>query len=251
MGGAFSQRDAQAEGQTMSVPKGNAALAALEFVEDGMVLGLGSGSTVEIFLEKLGDKIAGGLKVSGVPTSQRTAECAREAGIPLLDLDRVERIDLTIDGADEIDQSFHLIKGGGACLLREKIIAHTSKRMLVIVDDRKMVDMLGTFALPVEVDPFCLGLTAQHVYDALLKSGCKDGQITLRQNKVESGPLITDGGHYILDCRCREIPDPVATARALADIPGVMESGLFIDFADVIIIGEVDHAKILEIKRDT
>lgn len=235
----------------MTVAKENAALAALEFVEDGMVLGLGSGSTAEIFLEKLGDKVAGGLKVSGVPTSQRTADCAREAGIPLLDLDRVERIDLTIDGADEVDQAFHLIKGGGACLLREKIIAHASKRMLVIVDDRKMVETLGEFALPVEVDPFCLGLTAQHVYDALLQSGCKDGQTTLRQNKDGSGPLITDGGHYILDCRCREIPDPVATARALADIPGVMESGLFIDLADVIIIGEVDHAKVLEIKRDT
>jgi ribose 5-phosphate isomerase A len=234
----------------MSVAKENAALAALEFVKDGMVLGLGSGSTAEIFLEKLGDKVAGGLKVQGVPTSQLTAEVAREAGIPLLDPDRVERIDLTIDGADEVDQAFHLIKGGGACLLREKIIANASSKMLVIVDDRKMVETLGAFELPVEVDPFCLGVTAQQVYDALLKSGCEDGVTTLRQAKDGSGPLVTDGGHYILDCRCRVIPDPVATASALLAIPGVMETGLFIDLADVIIIGEVDHAKVLEIKRD-
>lgn len=235
----------------MSVAKENAALAALEFVRDGMVLGLGSGSTAEIFLEKLGDKIAGGLKVTGVPTSRRTADVAVEAGIPLIDPDRVERIDLTIDGADEVDQSFHLIKGGGACLLREKIIANASAKMLVIIDDRKMVETLGAFQLPVEVDPFCLGLTAGQVYDALLASGCKDGVTTLRQNADDSGPLITDGGNYILDCRCREIPDPVATEKALAAIPGVMESGLFIDLADTIIIGEVDHAKVLEIKRDT
>jgi ribose 5-phosphate isomerase A len=235
----------------VSVAKENAALAALEFVKDGMVLGLGSGSTAEIFLEKLGDKVAGGLKVTGIPTSQRKADVARDAGIPLLDPDRVEHIDLTIDGADEVDQAFHLIKGGGACLLREKIIANASKKMLVIVDDRKMVETLGVFELPVEVDPFCLGVTAKQVYDALLASGCKDGVTTLRQMKDVSGPLVTDGGHYILDCRCREIPDPVATARALTAIPGVVESGLFIDLADVIIIGELDHAKVLEIKRDT
>ena len=234
----------------MSIAKENAALAALEFVRDGMVLGLGSGSTAEIFLEKLGDKVAGGLKVTGIPTSQRTAEVAREAGITLLDPDRVESIDLTIDGADEVDQAFHLIKGGGACLLREKIIANASAKMVVIVDDRKMVDMLGAFQLPVEVDPFCLGVTAKQVYDALLATGCSDGVTTLRQAKDGSGPLITDGGHYILDCQCLEIPDPTATSTALLAIPGVMESGLFIDLADIIIIGEVDHAKVFEIKRD-
>ncbi|MGB3456175.1 MAG: ribose-5-phosphate isomerase RpiA [Litorimonas sp.] len=234
----------------MSVAKENAAMAALEFVQDGMVLGLGSGSTAEIFLERLGDKVAGGLKVKGVPTSQRTADVAREAGVPLLDPDRVEHIDLTIDGADEVDAAFHLIKGGGACLLREKIVAQASKRMVVIVDDRKMVETLGAFELPVEVDPFCLGVTARQVYDALIASGCEDGVTTLRQNKDNTGPLVTDGGHYILDCRCRSIPDPIKTARALAAIPGVMETGLFIDLADVVIIGEVDHAKVLEIKRD-
>ena len=235
----------------MSISKENAATAALEFVKDGMVLGLGSGSTAEIFLDRLGDRVAGGLKVAGVPTSQRTAEVARDAGIPLLEPDRVERIDVTIDGADEVDQAFHLIKGGGACLLREKIIAQASDRMVVIVDDRKMVETLGAFPLPVEVDPFCLGVTATQVYQALLDTGCEDGVTTLRQTKDSSGPLITDGGHYILDCDCKVIPDPVKTAQALAAIPGVMESGLFIDLADVVIIGEVDHAKVLEIRRDT
>ncbi|MGB6231436.1 MAG: ribose-5-phosphate isomerase RpiA [Litorimonas sp.] len=234
----------------MSVAKENAALAALEFVRDGMVLGLGSGSTAEIFIDRLGEKVAGGMRVQGVPTSARTAECAVEAGVPLLDADRVDRIDLTVDGADEVDENFQLIKGGGACLLREKIIANASDRMIVIVDDRKMVETLGTFPLPVEVDPFAVGLTARQVYDALIATECTDGQTILRQDKNGSGPLVTDGGHYILDCKCREIPNPIETARALAAIPGVVESGLFIDLADVIVIGDIDHARVLEIKRD-
>ena len=234
----------------MSVAKENAATAALEFVESGMVLGLGSGSTAEIFIERLGERIAGGLKVSGVPTSARTAECAREAGVPLIDISRIDGIDLTVDGADEVDSHFHLIKGGGACLLREKIIAHASKRMVVIVDDRKMVDTLGAFPLPVEVDPFGMTLTADQIYHALRDTGCTDGVTTLRQNREGDGPLVTDGGHWILDCRAKSIPDPAATARALAALPGVMEHGLFIDLADVIVIGEIDHARVMEIRRD-
>ena len=225
-------------------------MAALEFVEDGMVLGLGSGSTAEIFIERLGEKVAGGLKVSGIPTSQRTAEVARESGVPLIDIARIDSIDLTVDGADEVDQNFHLIKGGGACLLREKIIAHASKRMVVIVDDRKMVDMLGAFALPVEVDPFGMTLTANQIYAALKATGCEDGVTTLRQTRDGDGPLVTDGGHWILDCRAKSIPDPAATARALSALPGVMEHGLFIDLADVIVIGEIDHARVMEIRRD-
>ncbi len=234
----------------MSVAKENAAMAALEFVADGMVLGLGSGSTAEIFIERLGEKVAGGLKVSGIPTSQRTADVAKEAGVPLIDIARIDSIDLTVDGADEVDQNFHLIKGGGACLLREKIIAHASKRMVVIVDDRKMVDTLGAFALPVEVDPFGMTLTANQIYAALKATGCEDGVTTLRQNRDGDGPLVTDGGHWILDCRAKSIPDPAATARALAALPGVMEHGLFIDLADVIVIGEIDHARVMEIRRD-
>lgn len=234
----------------MSVVKENAAMAALDFVEDGMVLGLGSGSTAEIFIDRLGEKVAGGLKVAGVPTSQRTADCAVEAGVPLIEPDKVDRINLTIDGADEVDPAFNLIKGGGACLLREKIIAHASERMLVIVDDSKMVETLGRFALPIEVDPFGMALTAEQVFDALKVTGCEEAQTVLRQMKDGSGPLRTDGGNYILDSRCRKIPNPVETALALSQIPGVMEHGLFIDLADVVIVGEADHARVIELSRD-
>jgi len=168
----------------------------------------------------------------------------------LAEPDKVDKIHLTIDGADEVDPGFNLIKGGGACLLREKIIAHASERMVVIVDDSKMVDPLGAFPLPVEVDPFGMALTAEQIYDALKATGCADAQTVLRQAKDGSGPLLTDGSNYILDSRCREIPNPADTAMALSQIPGVMEHGLFIDLADVIIIGEADHARVIEIKRD-
>lgn len=233
----------------MSVVKENAAVAALEFVENGMVLGLGSGSTAEIFIDRLGEKVAGGLKVACVPTSKRTAECAIEAGVPLIEPDKVDRINLTIDGADEVDPAFNLVKGGGACLLREKIVAHASDRMVVIVDNSKMVDMLGQFPLPVEVDPFGMALTAEQVFEALKQTGCEDAQTVLRQMKDGSGPLITDGGNYILDSKCKKIPNPAETALALSQIPGVMEHGLFIDLADVIIVGEADHARVIELSR--
>lgn len=234
----------------MSQAKENAALAALDFVEDGMTLGLGSGSTAEIFMEHLGERIAGGLRVQGVPTSARTAECAKENSIPLADANKVERIHLTIDGADEVNPDFCLIKGGGACLLREKIIARASDRMVVIIDQSKMVDTLGAFPLPIEVDPFGMALTAEQIYEALMDSGCEAGQTVLRQSKDGNGPLITDGGHYILDSRCRKIPNPADTAAMLASLPGVMEHGLFIDLADVIVIGEADHAKVMELSRE-
>lgn len=234
----------------MSVVKENAAMAALDFVENGMILGLGSGSTAEIFIDRLGEKVAGGMKVAGVPTSKRTAECAIEAGVPLIEPDKVDRINLTIDGADEVDPGFNLIKGGGACLLREKIIAHASERMLVIVDNSKMVDMLGRFPLPIEVDPFGMALTAEQVFDALKATSCEEAQTVLRQMKDGSGPLITDGGNYILDSKCRKIPSPADTALALSQIPGVMEHGLFIDLADVVIVGEPDHARVIELSRD-
>ena len=234
----------------MSIAKENAANAALEFVKDGMTLGLGSGSTSEIFIELLGEKVAGGWKIQGVPTSERTAECARENGVPLIDVDLVSRIHLTVDGADEVDPGFNLIKGGGACLLREKIIADASDKMVVIVDNSKLVDDLGKFHLPVEVDPFGMALTAEKIYAALTKSGCHNAQTVLRQNKEGTGPLITDGGHYILDCRCELIPSPEDTALRLSSIPGVMEHGLFINIADVVVVGETDHARVMELARN-
>ena len=162
----------------------------------------------------------------------------------------MSRIHLTIDGADEVDPVFNLIKGGGACLLREKIIANASDKMLVIVDGSKMVDTLGAFALPVEVDPFGMAVTAEQIYDALKSTGCKNAQTTLRQNKDGSGPLVTDGGHYILDCKCEVIPSPTDTALKLSQIPGVMEHGLFIDIADVVIVGETDHTRVMELARE-
>ncbi len=234
----------------MSEKKENAAHAALELIEDGMTLGLGSGSTAEIFIEKLGEKVAGGLKIQGVPTSQQTAKCAQENGVPLIDVDRVKKIHLTIDGADEVDPLFNLIKGGGACLLREKIIANASDKMAVIVDGSKLVETLGAFPLPIEIDPFGMALTAEQIYEALKVTGCENGQTILRQNKDGSGPLITDGGHYIVDSRCDIIPNPVETAIALSQIAGVMEHGLFVDIADMIIVGEDDHAKIMELSHE-
>ena len=234
----------------MSKAKHNAAIAALEMVEDGMTLGLGSGSTAEIFIEMLGGQVSQGLKVQGVPTSKGTAKCAKEFGVPLIDPDKVERIHLTIDGADEVDESFQMIKGGGACLLREKIIADASEQMAVIVDAGKIVKTLGAFALPVEVDPFAMALTAERIYAALMQSGCETATTTLRPIKRGKKPLITDGGHYILDCECKTIPDPMLTASLLASIPGVMEHGLFVNLATTVIIGEDDHAKVMEIVRE-
>lgn len=232
----------------MTQQKQNAAYAALELVEDGMTLGLGSGSTAEIFIAQLGKKIRQGMKIVGVPTSAATQACAKKHGVPLIEPDKAGKIHLTVDGADEVDPDFNLIKGGGACLLREKIIAHASDRMAVIVDAAKLKDQLGAFALPIEVDPFGMALTAEKIFEALIESGCKSGQTNLRMDKSGKKPLVTDGGHYILDCPCESIPNPAETARLLNEIPGVMEHGLFIDLATLIIVGEDDHAKVMEMK---
>jgi ribose 5-phosphate isomerase A len=234
----------------MNIAKKNAAIAALEMVEDGMVLGLGSGSTAEIFIDLLGTQVRQGLKISGVPTSAGTAACAKEHGVPLVDPDKVERIHLTIDGADEIDENFQMIKGGGACLLREKIIADTSEHMAVIVDASKMVKNLGAFPLPVEVDPFAMGLTVERIYTAMKQAGIENVETTLRSVKGGKKPLVTDGGNYIIDCACQEITDPMLLSGLLNSIPGVMEHGLFINLADTIIIGEKDMAKVMEIVRE-
>ena len=234
----------------MSKAKQSAAAAALDMVEDGMTLGLGSGSTAEIFIEFLGERVRGGLDVRGIPTSSGTAKCAQENGVPLIEPDRVDRIHLTVDGADEVDQNFQMIKGGGACLLREKIIADASEHMVVIVDNKKMVKTLGAFSLPVEVDPFAVALTAERIYAGLMQSGCETASTTLRQNAKNTGPLITDGGNYILDCACAVIPDPRHTAMLLASIPGVMEHGLFIDLASTVIVGRGSTAKVMEIVRE-
>lgn len=227
-------------------PKTHASRQALDYVKDGMILGLGSGSTAEIFIELLGIRVAAGLKVQGIPTSDQTKEAAREAGIDLLTIEHADRIDLTVDGADEIGPNFALIKGGGGRLLREKIIANASDLMVVIADESKLVETLGAYPLPVEVDPFGFSITAKKVFDVLKSNGDTRPDVKLRQEKNSTRPFITDGGHYILDCACGAIKNPAKTATQLCTVPGVVEHGLFIDLARVVIIGDDNGAQILE-----
>ncbi|WP_050616307.1 ribose-5-phosphate isomerase RpiA [Bacillus testis] len=198
---------------------------AAEYIKEGMVVGLGTGSTVYYTLQKLGMMVQEGLKVQGVPTSQATESIARQLGIPLLDVDKVDRIDLAIDGADEVDPALRLIKGGGGALLREKIIAHTADRFIVVADSTKCVPKLGAFPLPVEVVQFGYNLTAQKIEG--LGGKC-------RMRMAGDKPFISDNGHFIFDCIFNEL-NPSALGSALNHIPGVVENGLFVDMADRVI----------------
>jgi ribose 5-phosphate isomerase A len=211
-----------------------AAIRALDFVEDGMKLGLGTGSTVEAFLEVLAPRLKGGLTIVGVPTSERTAEKARSFAIPLADLDSLAPLDLTIDGADEADHALTLIKGGGGALLREKIVAASSKRMIVIVDETKLVTRLGRFPLPVEVTAFGHGATAAHVVHVLAVLGYHRIPVTLRLK--DGVPFKTDAGNLIYDCPLGAIADATVLGRSLSDIPGVVEHGLFVGLATALVI---------------
>ncbi|ACA19107.1 ribose 5-phosphate isomerase [Methylobacterium sp. 4-46] len=203
-----------------------AAARALDLVADGMRLGLGTGSTAAEFVELLGARVRAGLSVVGVPTSEATHRAAQAAGIPLTTLDETPELDLTIDGADEIDGARRLIKGGGGALLREKIVAAASRRMVVIADAGKRVETLGRFPLPVEVVPFGLAATRRAVEGALGRAGCA-GEVALRR-AADGAPFVTDGAHLILDAHLGRIPDPEALAAALAAVPGVVEHGLFL-----------------------
>lgn len=226
--------------------KMNAAVQALSYVSPGMIVGLGTGSTAEIFLEMLGARIKEtGLDVRGVPTSQRSSEAAESFGVPLMPVEHAERIDVAIDGADEVNPDFALIKGGGAALLREKIIAHAADQFIVVVDDSKLVSRLGAFPLPVEVDPFGFTLTAKAVFDALSSVGVASPRIEMRL-AGDGRPVKTDGGHVLLDCACGEIADAEAAAEALRCIPGVVEHGLFVGLTRTVIVGGADGADILE-----
>ena len=229
--------------------KRNAALAALEFVEDGMTIGLGTGSTAAFFVEYLAEEVAEGLVVRGVPTSEATRRLAEAHAIPLVPIDQVERIHICVDGADEIDAEANLIKGGGGALLREKIVASASDHMIVIADNSKQVERLGHFPLPVEVTPFGFTITAKKIYDALKQSGVMEPKVRLRETGEKGDPFVTDGGNYILDCACGLIPEPRRTAMKLALIPGVVEHGLFIDMARSIIFGDDEGAEVLEISH--
>ncbi len=215
-----------------------AAAVALEAVESGMRLGLGTGSTAAWFVRLLGDKVAGGLDVVGVPTSERTAALAREVGVRLVTLDEVDGLDLAVDGADEVDPGFNLVKGGGGALLREKIVAADSRRMIVITDESKRVEHLGAFPLPIEVVTFGLGATLRGIRAAAAACGLS-GDLTLRRTAAGE-PFVSDQGNWIVDAQFRRISDPQALASALGPIPGVVEHGLFIGLASTIIVAGKD-----------
>lgn len=210
-----------------------AARAALDHVRNGMRLGIGTGSTAEEFVRLLAVKVAGGMEIIGVPTSERTAKLCAELGVPLSTLDETPELDLTIDGADEIDAGLSLIKGGGGALLREKIVASASAKMIVIADESKIVETLGRFPLPIEVNRFGLRATEIAVRKAASSLGLS-GPLTLRMTGDE--PFVTDGGHLILDASFGRIPDARALSDALHAIPGVVEHGLFLGLADLAVI---------------
>ena len=220
-----------------------AALAALELVRPGMRLGLGTGSTADEFVRLLAERVAGGLDVVGVPTSERTGALAASLGIRLATLEELPELDLTVDGADEIGPGLALVKGGGGALLREKIVAAASARMVVIADASKVVDPIGAFPLPIEVNPFGLGSTRLKIAAAARALGL-DGPIVLRAS-ADGRPFVTDGGHYILDASFRRIPDPMSLANALVGIPGVVEHGLFLGLATAAVVARADGVDVL------
>ncbi|MEO5373940.1 MAG: ribose-5-phosphate isomerase RpiA [Alphaproteobacteria bacterium] len=203
--------------------------AAADMVRNGMTLGLGTGSTVAFFLRALGEKVKSGMKVRGVPTSERTANLCHQLGIELLDFASVDTIDLCVDGADEVDREFRIIKGGGGALLREKIVALASRRNVIIVDSSKMVDRLGAFPLPVEVVRF----GHHHVARRLREKG-----VIVQLRITGDDPYITDNGHYILDCRMGLLDDPAVTEAELKSMTGVVDTGLFIGHCNTVIIGK-------------
>lgn len=221
-----------------------AAEAALAHVRPGMKLGLGTGSTAALFVELLGEKVSHGLDVVGVPTSEATRELAERYGVPLTTLKEEPELDLTVDGADEIDPQLRLIKGGGAALLREKIVAFASKRMIVIADDSKLVETLGRFPLPIEVVPFGKETTRRAVERVARDLGLS-GEIDMRRAE-DACPIVTDGGHYIVDGKFGRIDRPEELAAALAAIPGVVEHGLFIGLADLALVASANGVVTIE-----
>jgi ribose 5-phosphate isomerase A len=210
-----------------------AAAKALELVTPGMRLGLGTGTTAAHFVELLAMRVAEGLDVVCVPTSERTRALAGLHAIPLTSIDASPELDLTVDGADEFDPEMRLIKGGGGALLREKIVAMASKRMIVIADSSKLVAVLGKFPLPVEVNVFGLEATRRMILAAAKACGC-DGEVRLRKTPVGQA-FVSDNGHYIVDCYFGAIPAPERLADRLVAIPGVVEHGLFIGIAKAVI----------------
>jgi ribose 5-phosphate isomerase A len=221
-----------------------AAARAVEFVRPGMRLGLGTGSTAKPFVELLAERVRTGLDVIAVPTSEATRHDAERLGVPLTTLDETPQLDLTVDGADEIGPDLSLIKGGGGALLREKIVASASARMIVIADTTKWVPVLGRFPLPIEVVPFGLAATQRAIEAAAVAAGCT-GPLRLRRTK-DGHAFVTDGGHWILDAAFERIPDPRSLADRLDGITGVMEHGLFIALAHVAVIAGAEGVRVVE-----
>ncbi len=215
-----------------------AAERALQYVEPGMKLGLGTGTTAAKFVEVLGPKVKAGLQVTCVATSTATEAQARALGINMTTLDEMPFLDLTVDGADQLDEELRLIKGGGGALLREKIVATASGRMIVIADASKRVAVLGSHPLPLEVVQFGLTATRNMVIALAADAGC-EGEITLRQGS-DGKPFVTDSGNYILDCAFGKIEDPEDLDEALKLIPGVVENGMFLGIADLAIVAGAD-----------
>src|SRR5580704_185043 len=215
--------------------KETAARASLPFVQEGNIVGLGTGSTAAHAVRLLGDRVRAGLKIRGIPTSTGTKALALAVGIPLSTLDEFQQVYVTIDCTDEFDPQLNLIKGGGGALLREKIIASASKQLVIIADSSKQVAVLGKFPLPVEVIAFAEALVAKKI-SAL-------GAKVLRRQSADGKPYITDEGHHILDCHFGQIPHPPALARILEAMPGIVEHGLFIGMASVVLIAKGDEVQ--------
>ena len=215
--------------------KAIAAVKAVDEVRDGMIVGLGTGSTAAYAVKRLSERISHGLRITAVATSQATEALARRLAVPLVPFQQLSALDLMIDGADEIDDRFQAIKGGGGALLREKVIAAASTRVIIIVDSSKLVAQLGKFPLPVEVVPFA----SEFVRARLAELGAR---VTLRS--TDGTPFLTDQGNYILDAALDKIPAPRAIAATVAAIPGVAEHGLFLGEIDTIIIARGDMVEV-------
>ncbi len=216
-----------------------AARASLQFVKDGQVVGLGTGSTAAYFIKLLGDEVKRGLRIRGIPTSVRSGELAASLGIPLTTLDECQEIAVTVDGADEVDPQLRLIKGGGGALLREKIVASATKQLVIVADATKQVPVLGKFPLPVEVIRFAQALVAKEI-------AALGAQVSVRMG-ADGKPFVTDENNHILDCRFGQIPDADKLARKLSDMPGVVEHGLFIGMASVVLFAR--GSEIVELRR--
>jgi|SRR5579872_3454029 len=216
-----------------------AARASLQFVKDGQVVGLGTGSTAAFFIKLLAERVKAGLRIRGIPTSDRSRELAASLGIPLTTLDECQEIAVTVDGADEVDPQLRLIKGGGGAMLREKIVASATKQLVIVADASKQVPVLGKFPLPVEVIQFAQALVAKRI-------AALGAQVSVRTG-ADGKPFVTDEHNHILDCRFGQIPDADGLARQLSDMPGVVEHGLFVGMASVVLFAR--GSEIVELRR--